>query len=267
MEYREYEPSPALAPMVKCYWTLDDDALSHERERVFPDGCIELLFHYGDPFVKFDQNGCPTVQPRAFVHGQIETFIELQATGKIGIFSVRFRAAGLQPFMAADVSSLTGLTKAVGAIWAGGDAFERDMLTARDNEARIPIVEAFLLRHLMPAKDFSDTVRCADAILAAHGMTAIEPLLGNAPVGKRQWERKFLSTVGLTPKRYARIVRFNRALQLIEKKDFSTFTSVAHEGGFYDQAHFIRDFKTITGMNPKRYFSENLEMARFFNLD
>ena len=86
-------------------------------------------------------------------------------------------------------------------------------------------------------------------------------------VGPRHLERRFLKAVGLPQKAFSRIVRFNNALKLIEQKDFSTFSNVAYDGGFYDQAHFIRDFKDLTGLNPKQYFSENLEMVKFFNLD
>ncbi len=107
---------------------------------------------------------------------------------------------------------------------------------------------------------------CIEAVLQSNGTISIEKLADELQIGKRQLERKFQAVVGLNLKMFSRIIRFNYALQLIEKKEFDGFTKVAYDGGFYDQPHFIKDFKDLTGLNPKQYFSENLEMVKFFNL-
>jgi AraC-like DNA-binding protein len=270
MDYQIYEPSGDLSPFLKCYWSLEDIGDSvHERERVFPDGCIELLFHYGDLFRKFDADGNPEVQARGFVHGQISKFIELEATGKIGIFSCRFQPAGLQPFIDFEVSALTDRTMTFAEIWkTDGINLEKQLQSASDNEQRKTLIEDFLLRRLAATSKNDIMVGdCVNAIIASGGLATIEELSAQFHVGKRQLERRFLAAVGLGQKLFSRIVRFNQALQLIENKDFRSFTNVAHEGGFYDQAHFIKDFKHFTGLNPKQYFSENLEMVKFFNLE
>lgn len=270
MDYRIFEPARDLSHQIKCYWNLenDDDSNPHERERVFPDGCIELIFNYGDLMRKFE-NGSEQIQERHFIHGQLKKFIELESTGKVGIFSVRFHPAGLQPFIDFDVSGLTEKTMTVSQIWGDeGSRFEQQMLAAKNTLERIAVTEQFLLRRLSQSKKNDNLItKCVDTIIAADGLQNIDSLFHEFYVGKRQLERKFLSTVGLSQKLFARIVRFNNALQLIENKDFRTFTTVAHEGGFYDQAHFIRDFKEFTGLNPKQYFSENLEMVKFFSLE
>ncbi|SCY87639.1 helix-turn-helix transcriptional regulator [Flavobacterium caeni] len=270
MDYQVYPPQEKLARFVKYHWALhnDNDLVPHERERVFPDGCIELIFNHGDPMRKFE-DGVGFVQPRNIVHGQIKRFIELESTGKIGLFAARFLPAGLQPFIDFDVSALTDRSMTVSEIWGPrGQQLEQQILSAPDNQMRIATLEGFLLERLAQSKKIQlDIAACVDDILLSDGLITIDELADKYNTGKRHLERKFLSTVGLSQKMFARIVRFNKALQLIADKDFSTFTSVAHEGGFYDQAHFIRDFKDFTGLNPKQYFSENLEMVKFFNLE
>lgn len=269
MEYQVFEPQEALARHIKCYWNLDndEDPAPHSRERVFPDGCIELIFNYADLMQKFE-NGHSEIQQRHFIHGQLKKFMELESTGKVGIFSVRFQPAGLQPFIGFDVSELTEKTMTVAEIWGdAGIAFEKEMKAARNISERIAITESFLSDRLNQFRKNDPAISgCVDAIITTSGQATMEDLSEKFHIGKRQLERKFLSTVGLSQKLFSRIIRFNHALQLIENKDFSTFTHVAHEGGFYDQAHFIRDFKDFTGLNPKQYFSENLEMVKFFNL-
>lgn len=267
MHYQEYAPSATLAPYIKCFWVLEsDDPGPHERERIFPDGSIEWIYHYGDQFHKYTGDDQAILQSRSFFHGQLKRWFELQATGRIGVFGVRFHPAGLHPFIDFDISAITDDTLDSTAIWQ--DSIERihaAMFTATTEE-RLAFAEKFLLEQFQPRKVDQTVLKCVDAIIRDSGAVSIEALADELHTGRRALERRFLAAVGLTPKLLARIVRFNKALQLISDNDFSSFTSVAHEGGFYDQAHFIRDFKDFTGLNPRQYFAENLDLVRFFNL-
>ncbi|MES2748636.1 MAG: helix-turn-helix domain-containing protein [Bacteroidota bacterium] len=270
MEYKIYPPKEALAKKIKYFWSLEDFETTspHSKERVFPDGCIELIFHYGDHFKKIYQNGTNTQQPKSFIHGQITSYIELEATGKIGVFSARFKPNGLQSFIDFDVAQLTDTTMTVAEVWKEkGKELVTTILKATSNEMRVEILERFLETKLKESKKNDETIDfCVDAIVNSNGTIAIEKLTDELDISKRQLERKFQAIVGLNLKMFSRITRFNFALQLIEKKEFDGFTKVAYDGGFYDQAHFIKDFKDLTGLNPKQYFSENLEMVKFFNL-
>ena len=269
MEYKTYLPKNELAKNVKYYWSLEDfENTSHSKERIFPDGCIELIFHYGDHFKKIYKTGTADVQPKSFIHGQITSYIELEPTGKIGVFSARFKPNGLQPFIDFDVAQLTDTTLSVVEIWgAAGQQLEKQILEASDNETRVTILEDFLeTKQQLPKKIDEAIDYCVEAVTKSNGTIPIENLTADLHIGKRQLERKFQAAVGLSLKLFSRITRFNYALQLIEKKEFDGFTKVAYDGGFYDQAHFIKDFKDLTGLNPKQYFSENLEMVKFFNL-
>lgn len=269
MDYRLYTPNDRLSKYIRCYWSLDnqEDSEPHSRERIFPDGCIELIFNHGDLFVTYNSKGEAEDQPKSFIHGQLKKFIEVQGQGKVGIFSIRFQPAGLQPFIDFPVSDLTQVFVEVSKIWKDGSFLEQAMALCQNNEERIAVIENFLESKIENAPDNNDIERCVEEIIRSDGMASIENLASELNMGKRHLERKFLSSVGLSLKLFSRIIRFNNALQLIENKDFRNFTNVAHDGGFYDQAHFIKDFKYFTGLNPKQYFSENLEMAKYFNLE
>jgi methylphosphotriester-DNA--protein-cysteine methyltransferase len=270
MEYQIYEPKASLSNSVKCYWSLEDSAnkTQNKKDRVFPDGCIELLFHYGDFFKKYDEDGFAIIQPRCFVYGQITKYIDLEPTGKIGIFSVRFLPNGLQHFINISVAELTDSIISLENLWSNkGKILEKEMISAANNQERIQIIEQFLETQQKPTTEKDILIeKCVATIMTANGIIPIEKLIDEFHISKRQLERSFMSNVGVSLKFFSRIIRFNYALQLIDNKDFSSFTNVALDGGFYDQAHFIKDFKEITGLNPKQYFSENLEMVKFFNL-
>jgi len=270
MEYKVYTPTEALARQVRYHWSLDADAdAPKERERIFPDGCIELIFNYGELFRKHETDGNSFLQPRGIIYGQIRSFIEVEPTGAVGLFSTRFNPAGLQPFIGFDVNDFTGRALTVSEIWGKeGEALEKAMVTAANNEERKTLVEGFLMKKLESvAFDNSDVEYCVDALTNSDGTANIDQLADELEISKRQLERKFIAAVGLSPKFLSRIIRFQNTLQLIEKKEFVSFTTVAYDGGFYDQAHFIKDFREFTGLNPKQYFSKNLEMARHFTFD
>lgn len=269
MDYRVYGPGEGLSRYIKCYWTLqgDESPAAPARERIFPDGCMEWIFQYGDLFTKHTAGGT-VLQPRSFVHGQLKRYIEISPTGRTGVFSVRFRPHGLRPFIGRDAGGLAGEMVPTHTLWGeAGAGLERSVLQAETAEVRIRLVEAFLLARLDDSADPGGTVhRCVEAIEEQAGMVSVDHLAADACLGRRQLERKFMEHVGLTPKLLARIVRFNHVLRLIEQREYDSRARLAQEGGFYDQAHFVKDFRDFTGLNPATYFSEDLDLVKFFNL-
>jgi AraC-like DNA-binding protein len=271
MEYRTYEPSPELAKQIKTYWSLDGGKNDepHTRERIFPDGCIELIFNHGDRFKKYDSETEFHLQPPGFIHGQLKTYFELEATGRVGIFSARFHPAGLQPFVNFDVGTFTGRTLTITEVWGeDGSGLEQAIKECTGYDEKITILEKFLLGKRQALKvDNAPVEYCVESMFTSVGTVSIEKLAEELDISKRQLERRFTAAVGISPKLLARIIRFQNILHLIESKEFKSFTTIAYEGGFYDQAHFIKDFKDFTGLNPKQYFSENLEMVKHFSFD
>lgn len=268
MEYQQYLPSDALSPFVKCYWTLTNDAQAAVRERIFPDGCMELIFHTGDLFRKYEADGQSYVQPRSFIHGQITKCIEVEPTGKTVIFSVRFHPDGLRAFVNFDIAALTNTERPIAEVWGEeGAQLERSMRLAQSDQEKISLLEAFLMQHVTGEQTDADTRYCVGQMTATNGNVSLEQLAEKRGISKRQLERKFRTATGLPSKMLARILRFQHTLQLIENGAFTNFTHIAYDGGFYDQAHFIKDFRHFTGLNPKKYFSENLEMAKYFIFD
>jgi len=269
MIYRNYIPNPALARYIKCYWSLRSDKLPLQasRERVFPDGCIELLFHFGDPFIRHLAGQPSFVQPRSFIHGQIKAYIEIEASGRMGIFSVRFQPDGLRAFTSLPVNETTGSSIAIEDIWRHeGAMLEEQVLNAATDEQRVAILEHFLLHQLQQQDEDPVVTYCVASIRRSNGAVGIQQLADAANIGRRHLERRFISGVGISPKLLSRITRFQHTLQLLEQKQFTSLTSLAYEGGFYDQAHFIKDFKEFTGLNPRLYFSTDLDVTKYLSL-
>jgi transcriptional regulator GlxA family with amidase domain len=105
-------------------------------------------------------------------------------------------------------------------------------------------------------------MHCIRLINHSNGSIPIEKLAYEVNTGRRELERKFLEQVGISPKLLARITRFQKVLNKIETEHINSFTAAAYEGGFYDQSHFIRDFKEFTGYSPNIYFAKNMEFTK-----
>lgn len=268
MNYQLYFPSPALAGLVKCYWSLEGNELPGTQQRVFPDGCMELVFHYGDLFTRYHSDGSSVYQPRSFVHGQLTQFIEIGGNGVVGVFSIRFHPGGLKPFISLSADEINDASINIMEIWGNdGRELEDRMLHAGNNEERLRIVERFLLQKLRPATVNKLVDQCVAAIDLKNGNINIDDLSLRLNTSRRHLERQFVEATGLNPKQYARIARLQSVLSLAEQKKYSTLTALAYDGGFYDQAHFIKDFRAFTGLSPKQYFAEHLPLVKFFSME
>ena len=267
MEYQCYNPRPDLQYVVKCFWTLEMDAQSTpSRQRIIPDGCMEMIFHFGDPYRQFFEDGSCITQPRSFVFGQITRFIEIEPTGVSGIISARFLPEGLAPFLTVPVNSLENRAVSMSELFGqAGSQLELEVIQADTNQDRIQLIENFLLSILSkPVVAAGITRSCVEVIMAAQGQLGISDLAQKMKLNRRQLERKFESEIGMSPKQLSRAIRLQATIRKLGEKKFNTLTDLAYDNGYYDQAHFIRDFREFTGISPRSFFSGNMQFAALF---
>jgi AraC-like DNA-binding protein len=267
MDYKVYDPSPELQPFVKCFWTLDDERKQElVKQRVVPDGCMEMIFHYGDLYKQYFEKGTSIVQPRSFIFGQITKYIEIAPTGASGIVAARFFPEGLEPFLSIPISTLENKAISLDNIFGkNGKALEDEVLSAAGNLQRIKLIESFLVSMLAdPQKIDSITKACVEIIFQSQGQLDVMQLAGKMNINRRNMERKFIAAIGLSPKQLSKVTRLQAAMKMLEQKKFSSLTSLAYENGYYDQAHFIKDFKEFTGLSPKSFFADNMRLSGLF---
>ena len=267
MDYKVYTPSPELQSFVKCFWTLEDGGSKEPvKQRVIPDGCMELIFHYGDLYKQYFEDGSAIVQPRSFIFGQITTYLEIAPTGKSGIVAARFLPDGLTPLLSMPVAHLENKATSLDILFGEkGRALENQILSAVDNEGRIKLIEDFLLARLAQQQTVDTIARnCVEVIFQSQGQVDVGDLSDKMNIHRRNMERKFTSAIGLSPKQLSKVVRLQATLKMLQTQQFTNLTSLAYENGYYDQAHFIKDFKEFTGMSPKSFFADNLKLSALF---
>ncbi len=267
MNYEVFTPVAELQSFVKCFWTLENDGSSTpERQRVLPDGCMEMIFHYGDHYRQYFEDGSSIIQPKCFVFGQISSFIEIEPMGRTGIVAARFLPEGLVPFIETAVAELENRAVDLYELFGEeGKMLEVEVISAVDNPSRIKLIEEFLLSKLSSPQTIDNVTKaCVQAIFQSQGQLGVVELADKMNINRRNMERRFISAVGLSPKQLSRVARLQATLKMLEQKQYSSLTSLAYESGYYDQAHFIKDFKEFTGLSPKSFFSENLQLTTIF---
>ncbi len=125
----------------------------------------------------------------------------------------------------------------------------------------INLVEIFLLNSLSRLETIDHIVRSTvETILTGNGQLSIDELSSQIHINRRQLERKFYLAIGSSPK----TIRLQAALKMLLTKESANLTALAHENNYYDQAHFIKDFKELVGITPKEFYGKNLKMTSFF---
>jgi AraC-like DNA-binding protein len=267
MGYNTYTPDNSLGSLVKCFWTLEfPAAISPEKQRIVPDGCMEMIFHYGDVYIQYEEGGAFIVQPRCFVFGQLTMPLVIEPTGNTGIFAVRFHADGFAPFATIPVKEMENRAVALPELFGDeGLLLEKAVLNSASTDDRIKIIQTFLLKRLQTPEAIDRIVRSSiDVIMGLNGQVSVDELSEQLNINRRQLERKFSSVIGLSPKQLTKIIRLQTTLKMLEKKQFTNLTSLAHENGYFDQTHFIKDFKEFTGLSPKQFYAGSLSMSVLF---
>ncbi len=267
MDYQTFEPNAPINSFVKCYWTLKGAKQENpEKQRIIPDGCMEMIFHRGDNYKQYHSDGSSFEQPHAFVFGQITTTLEIEPTGTTNIFAVRFQPDGFTPFATLTLKQMENRAVSLSELFGSeGDDLQAKILNVASTEERIKIVEAFLI-HKLAAPELIDGIikSSVETILASKGQLSVGELSETVNINRRQLERRFSEVIGLSPKQLAKIVRLQATLNAMLNENFDSFTTLAYENSYFDQAHFTKDFKEFTGVNPKNFYSDNLRMTSLF---
>ncbi len=265
MRYAEFVPPPSLARWVKCFWIVEDpDGFRAARvDRIVPDGCPELIVHYGARFREIKDGQGGSLQPRSILAGQLTQPLELQATGAAGMVAARFWPAGAFRFFRQSMTELVNERVALDALCHGTPTLEERVASARTDRERVQSLSDFLMQQLArqrPAREVETVERCVQSIRSSAGQISLDRLARLANLSARQVERNFQRIVGLPPKLLARILRFHRVLGRLESQE--PWALVALQAGFFDQAHLVRDFKRFSGQPPTDYLHKETLLAR-----
>lgn len=264
MKYYTIPPPPSLSGYVRFFWVLEsDDPYTH---RSMADGCVEMVFHYNGIFDEVMPDNKPEKSYASGIQGPSQYFRRFTISKGFGIFGVY-----LYPFAVTQLFSLptTEITNQMPDMetFMGqrGKDLEEKIMLATDNAQRVKIMSEFLENQLLKNNSTPHYLcRAIRDIIQRKGNIRVNDIAAQHFLSTRQFERKFKELAGFAPKLYARIIRFQAATFEYCNKHKS-LTDIAYECGYYDQSHFINEFKAFSGFHPKAYFSGATEATAWID--
>lgn len=251
--FQFYKPCELLQSYVRYYWVFKSSQLLNTF--TFPVGCPQIIFHKQVPLYVPELH---SVQDRLTVSGQVNFSSHLYADGNLEMIVVVFQPHTMNLFLDNIPVSLFYNIEVSGYGLENKSLNElaAQMFDCEDNSVCIKYIERWLLSQI--SGSFSSAfynLRRIDAVMRemlVHPQTTIAELSSIACLGKKQFERLFNSFVGINPKEYACIVRFQKALAYMQRLSGEelSFAQIAYASGFADQSHFIREFRRFCGYTP-----------------
>lgn len=267
MLYQVYEPHISLKPYVRFYWSLEAEVGRGEEfvHRSLADSCVEMVFHYRSAFNEITPEDRIEASPLASIQAQSTRYRRFVTGESFGIFGIYLYPFAIPRLFSYPASDFTNISPDLGSVFgAEGRRLDERIAAAPDNVRRVRIANEFLRGRLEAAgrRELSVVHRAVHSVLAAKGIVNIAAMAREHSLSTRQFERRFKELAGLSPKLYARIVRFQAAAEhkLAGVRDL---TRIAYESGYYDQSHFINDFREFSGYTPKEYFWNSAEGTQY----
>jgi len=255
-----FPPSPALAPYVTGLWVYDDlMALSPGPMTILPDTASYICFLCADSIRAAHKHD--TYTARSGLSGFQSYRFDLESPGEISGVTARLTAWGLSAFLGDAVAACAEIRVDCQELFprAAVRELEERLFHQPAAAARAQCVDAFLLDHLREQPTDRLVQAACISLGRSGGAHQVSTLARHFGLSERTLERRFLRSIGTTPKKFARVLRLQHAVQLREK--FSSWAEIAHAAGYYDQSHLIRDCREMYGNSPEALFSLPLSAA------
>lgn len=258
MIFRNHRPGPPLDGFVDGIIYHEGYQPGHAVDRFLPDGNVEIVIDLGDrPKHIYDNETLREIQTcrRVWASGVRTAPISIHSGKDSAMFVISFRKGMARPFFPAPMDATADSVVDADLLWKNSFELLRERLLATPLlAARFRLIEEFLRGMLAAGPEPNPCVGYAvDAILRDPGRTTIGELNRRIGYSPKHFISLFREQVGLTPKAYLRIIRFQRAVAAAENSREADWARISNDCGFYDQAHLIADFKRFSGFTPGEY--------------
>jgi len=243
--HKRYAPPAELADWVEHFWLEEwqfESSVPQTRE-VLPHPNVHLVF----------------APSRSRIYGvQLSRFVR-QLKGKDCIFGIKFHAGAFFPFLRKPVSGIANTSILADEVFADAAATEKDVLMRCQDGSMVQAAANFLMAHLPSRDPRVDIARHAvEQIARDHSVTRVEHLVARCGIGERTLQRLFDRYVGASPRWVIKRYRIYEALESMAAGTQSEWADLAQNLGYFDQAHFINDFKKLVGCSPTEYAAPSI---------
>jgi len=271
MLHKLHIPQFPLAQFVENIWYVESSDPPYPREKILPDGAIELIIDLDTrPKKIFESETSANFRHcrKGWISGERTRYIII-GPENAAMVGIRFRPGGAYPFFRFPISELSEAVTDLDLIWGGLLSEIRDqLLESATPEERLLTLESFLLRQakrsLEPDRAISYAVSC---LQQSPQFLAIRDLANMIGITQKHLISQFERMVGLRPKSFARVCKFQQVVNLIEQQEKIDWARIANDCGYYDQAHFIKEFQAFSGLNPSAYVHQRGDYVNYIPIN
>ena len=265
-EMRKYPVQhPLLKQYIKFFWVIRSEYMQLDH-KLIPVRNIDLKFNLSETPHYFCLNGQDHLLDEAYFSGLHDHFrnARLKLNGKVDMLGICFSPEGFFPFIKVPVSEFKNQMLGAGEVGLNQVNTTTERLkSAPDVPARLNIIENELLNLLNRDSLTPENFRqLSNALKLSNHSMQISEFCERNNVGVRKLERMFNKYVGISAKSYVLLHRFQNCINQLFQKDYSRLSDVAYDNGYFDQMHFIREFKRFTGDTPKDFIHQNNSMLQ-----
>ncbi|MEO1163561.1 MAG: helix-turn-helix transcriptional regulator [Chloroflexota bacterium] len=256
-----YIPKKPLSDYIEMMWYWKDYHPPHPRERILPSGMMEITISLSDvPFHITDDIETSCIRG-AMVAGARSTPFIIDTRQPISILSVWFKPGGAKLFFGVPSDKLVNRHLSLESLWGSyANSLYSRLGEARSSLARFQLLEDALLYRLLNATERHRAVSYAiDIFRTAPQNTKIKDVVDSIALSSTRFIQVFREDVGMTPKQFCRVRRFQQVLKVMAGNKTINWVDLALSCGFYDQSHFINEFRQFAGIKPTAYAPQSYE--------
>lgn len=248
--YQELMPEKALQSIVDCYWI--SETKSEQSQHILPDGCTDLIFNFGNA-VSAEVKEASLAGESISAVGMMTKYRKVVVAPGTRLVGVRFKTGAMSPLTSVPLHKFQDINIDAEEIFPGLNESDWDRLVSLESGSQLASeLDRLIYRMKSKSDDKVDSIAAASIqhIRDHKGNIMVKDLTDNFGISKRQLERRFRSSIGVSMKSFARIVRFLFTKSLIKAKPEESLLNIAFNNGYYDHAHLTRDFKKMAGSIP-----------------
>lgn len=269
MRYKEFEVSSHFSQHIECYWELEllPGELEDPFEALSPDCTFDIVFADAVFYMrKFSEKRWKGISPGATFIGQKTTSVNVAVRKDIKIFGVRFKPFAFANLIKTPLFHLNDEVLPLKKLFdlnANDHQLIQQIITVKENRGKIELAEILITNLFNNSFSIDQNLRAQlNYILDRKGDIKVKELFPVFGISKATLHKHFIHKIGLSPKKISCIWRINYFLQLQKKHPNYNLTELSLEAGFYDQAHFIKTFKSYFGSCPLRFFKQENQLIK-----
>jgi len=239
--FARYHPSPDLEFFVEHYWIVQWDLRGQEPylQETLPHPSVHVVFGEGGSRIV------------GVVRGRFSVLLK----DKSGVFGIKFLPGAFYPFLKSPVSRITDRVLAIEVVFDVDAQMLEDAIMSQEEDCRMIEIGEDFLRQRLPERDenVTEVGRIVDCIMKSPEITRVDDVVDRVGLNKRSVQRLFSQYVGVSPKWVIKRYRLHEAAEQLASGAVADLSRIAVDLGYFDQAHFIKDFKSIVGKSPTEY--------------